>query len=279
MKQRALIISSLLVLVGVIAAAPAAAKPGKDTPVKPMQLSLGDSWAFGFGAAVPSEGGYVPQLHQELQDRLNCNGNGNSQSGCKHLQLRNVAVGGATTPSMVANQYPTAIPLLEARNGNNSPRDDVEVVTLHIGGNDVTNPIVSACLIGVTPACVQTIQTEFAAYQSDLNGALGTLRAAAGAGTPIVIGTYDNPFPTCNLGQVPGASQLAALVLEGGAPFAPLGLHDIIRSVAASHGVQVAEVFGDLAPGDWVGGADCLHPNDTGYDKVTVSFLEALGLG
>jgi hypothetical protein len=43
-------------------------------------------------------------------------------------------------------------------------------------------------------------------------------------------------------------------------------------------GARVAEVFGDLAPEDWVGGSDCLHPDDSGYDKVTSAFLEALGL-
>jgi hypothetical protein len=48
--------------------------------------------------------------------------------------------------------------------------------------------------------------------------------------------------------------------------------------VASLHGVQVAEVHGDLAPQDWVGGNDCLHPDDSGYDKVTDAFLEALGL-
>jgi hypothetical protein len=56
------------------------------------------------------------------------------------------------------------------------------------------------------------------------------------------------------------------------------GLHDIMREVAAEHDVQVAEVFGDLAPEDWVGGSDCLHPDASGYDKVTVAFLEVLGL-
>jgi hypothetical protein len=29
---------------------------------------------------------------------------------------------------------------------------------------------------------------------------------------------------------------------------------------------------------DWVGGQDCLHPVDSGYDKVTSAFLESLGL-
>ncbi len=78
------------------------------------------------------------------------------------------------------------------------------------------------------------------------------------------------------LGGVPGAVQLANIVLEGLPPFVPLGLHDIMRDVGADYDVEVAEVFGDLAPSDWVGGNDCLHPNDTGYDKVTDAFAEVL---
>ena len=49
-----------------------------------------------------------------------------------------------------------------------------------------------------------------------------------------------------------------------------------MRATAARYDVEVAEVFGDLAANDWVG--DCLHPDDSGYDKVTDAFLEVLGL-
>jgi lysophospholipase L1-like esterase len=269
---------SLVLAALLVTASPAAAK---DHPAKrPLQLGLGDSWAFGFGAAVPSEGGYVPQLNEAIRDRGKCPptvGSTKPRGGCRHLGLLNLAVGGATTPSMVAGQFPLALPLLEERNGNRKKRDDVRLTTLHIGGNDVTNPIIAACLGGPTPACLATIQAEFAAYESDLDPALATLREAAGRRAPIMIGTYDNPIATCFLAGVPGAVQLGALVLEGG-PGVPRGLHDIMREVAARYDIQVAEVFGDLAPEDWVGGADCLHPDDSGYDKVTDAFLEALGL-
>jgi lysophospholipase L1-like esterase len=97
-----------------------------------------------------------------------------------------------------------------------------------------------------------------------------------------VIGTYDNPIdsPSCPLHNVEGAVQLGALVLEGSA-LGP-GVNDIIRSVAASHGAYVADVFGDFDDAnDWfrnprTGVADCLHPDDSGYDKVTEAFVEVL---
>jgi hypothetical protein len=67
--MRSITLVSMLLLIGVATASPAvAAKPGT-VPGLPVQLSLGDSWAFGFGAAVPSEGGYVGRLHEALQER------------------------------------------------------------------------------------------------------------------------------------------------------------------------------------------------------------------
>ena len=91
------------------------------------------------------------------------------------------------------------------------------------------------------------------------------------------VGSHHRDLGICSCFQVPGAVQLADLVLEGGGPV-PDGLHDIIRDVAGDHGVKVAEVYGDLGPRDWVGGADCLHPDNSGYDKVTDAFAEVLGL-
>jgi lysophospholipase L1-like esterase len=286
---RTLFVSSLL-LVGAFTASPAAADNPPTTEVAPLQLALGDSWAFGFGATVPNEGGYVPRLHEALQEDFNCSAagydKGLSPGACPHLELRNLAVGGATTMTMMRDQYPQALPLLEARNGNLNPRDDVQLVTLHIGGNDVTNPIIGACLLGLAP-CAATIQSELAAYRVDLDQALSLLRDAAGAKARIVIGTYDNPIATCFLAQVfPGeAVPLAGLVLEGGtfvlrgqSLVVPQGLDDIMRDVGQDYGVEVAEVFGDLSAGDWLGGSDCLHPNDSGYEKVTEAFLETLSL-
>lgn len=245
----------------------------------PIQLSVGDSWGYGYGAAVPSEGGYVAQLNGLLREGFDCSPSPNPKpnQGCKKLGLTNLSVPGATTPTLIAGQLPEATQILQDRNGNNNPRDNVEVVTVSIGGNDVTNPIIGACLGGITLPCLGTISSEFAAYQADLNVALSTLRAAAGPDARIVIGTYDNGIPQCYLGGVPGAPLLAALTLEGGGP-GPLanGIHDIMRSVGALYDVEVAESYGDLAPADWVGGGDCLHPVDSGYAKVAQSFADVL---
>lgn len=266
-------------LIGALGAQAAwAAKPAT-VPGLPVQLALGDSWAAGAGAMPREMEGYVPQLHEVLKEDYNCSpaASPKAKGGCKHLQLVSVAVGGATTPTLIANQLPEATELLRARNLDSNPRNDVEVTTVHIGGNDVVNPIIAACVPGgLTPSCLETIDAELSAYEADLQVALGALREAAGDGT-IVIGTYDNPIGSCFLAAVPGAVELGALVLEGGGPV-PRGLHDIMRDVAADHGALVAESFGRLGPDDWVGGVDCLHPVNSGYDKVTQAFVEALGL-
>ena len=91
-----------------------------------------------------------------------------------------------------------------------------------------------------------------------------------------MIGTYDNPFAQCFLGQrsrcacswPPSCSRVGRGL--------PVGLHDIMRDVAGDYGVEVAEVFGDLGPQDWLGGNDCLHPVDSGYEKVAAAFEEVL---
>jgi hypothetical protein len=187
------------------------------------------------------------------------------------------------SPSLTEDQFPVAIPLLEARNRS----DDVEVITLHTGGNDVFGPIIGACREGFNLTCAERIQTELNNYERDLSGALSTLRAAAGGDTRIIIGTYDNPFrfTVCApLAGIPGVSTLGELVLEGAPTLGfPSGLHDIMRTVAGTPGmnVNVANVHGRLGPLDWLSTTiptDCLHPDDSGYDEVTEVFLEVLGL-
>ncbi len=171
-----------------------------------------------------------------------------------------------------------ALPILEQRNGDTNPRNDVEVISLHVGGNDVSGPIQAACIGGMTQGCVITWMTEMAQFEADLSSVVAQLRDAAGTETSIVLGTYDNPVPFCHLAVAPGATTLGALVLEGtpnGFPIALDGIHDVVRRVASHHGATVAEVFGSLGNGDFVGGADCLHVTDAGHAKVAQKVVDA----
>jgi hypothetical protein len=130
-------------------------------------------------------------------------------------------------------------------------------------------PILGACSGGIDASCVAVFQAEMTDYRNDLDSALAALRAAAGDRTRIVIGTYDNmAVPPCPLDPA-----LFALI-GGGNPTVGPGLRDVLRQVAAQHAVEVAEIFGTLGPNDRIG--DCLHPNDSGYDKITQVFLDVL---
>jgi lysophospholipase L1-like esterase len=274
----ALLASSLLVT-------PATAKNdkpnnGASQPERPIQLSLGDSWAA--GAVDREEGGYVNRLYDDLREQYNCRVNPRTPAPakCDKLELRNISRGGATAADLVeaGEQLDQAVALLRDRNGDRRPTNDVEVITLTIGGNDVFGPVVAACAAGVTLQCQQTVAAVFESYQTNLTQILGGLREAAGPDTDIVTTAYDNPLPYCALSAL---APVASLVLEGG-PGLPAGLNDITRGVAAAYDVDVAETFDLLAPEDWPvnedGSGDCLHPNGDGHEKVKDAFLDALGL-
>jgi len=267
-RRRCLVIlvGAVLVIVGPGGSSAAGSPRGGSGDRQPLYVALGDSWAAGFGASTPAEG-YVPQLHAALRRKLDCGWW--RWRACRRLALVNLAQGGATTPSLNATQLPAAVALLRARNGDRSRRNDVKVVTLHVGANDVVGPILAGCPGEVDVACVDVFTAAMARYRQDLDATFAALRAAAGWRTRLVIGTYDVMFvPPCPL-----SAPINDFFLEGGAPVGA-GLHDVMRRVARRHHAEVAEVVGRFGPGDRVG--DCLHPSDSGYDKVTRAFVEAL---
>ena len=234
-----------------------------------LYLALGDSVAAGVGADPPSVNGYVPVLYDELAAARSC-GQGEAL-GCR-LDLLNIAVPGATTSTLIAGQLPEAVGLLHERNGNAIPVDDVDLVTLDIGGNDVFGPIIAACTDPQSPTCVATILARLQAVDANYEVILSALRAAAGPDTTIAVMTYYNPLPACRLSAL---APLAQLVLEGGGPV-PAGLNDIIRARAAAHDAVAAETGPLSGPGDLVGGTDCLHPNNSGHAKIAGAFSQAI---
>lgn len=236
----------------------------------PVYLALGDSLSTGVGASVPPETGYVPLFHEYLRRNFSCAGRGASQ-GCAALRLNNIGVSGATTTTLLRDQLPLALAELQARNQDADPRNNVEVITIDIGGNDAF-PLLNVCGGGVTPQCATAIQTTFARIAQNLTVTLTQLRAAAGPDTQIIVMTYYNPLPACVFAP---ATPLGNLVLEGG-PGLPVGLNDLIRVIAAGVNASVAETFGLLGVNDLVGGADCLHADDSGYAIIANAFAGAL---
>jgi lysophospholipase L1-like esterase len=269
MNRRVVILAGILVLGLLTIGGPARAEPGQAPIGRPLYLALGNSLAAGVGASNPQVTAYVPQLYQLLRQQLACQPAG--RPSCRSLALRNLGVGGATSTTLIATQLPEAVAELQARNHDRNPHNNVKVVTIDIGGNDLFG-VVSSCAAGPTPECAAQIQARLETFAANLALILGELRAAAGPDTVIIAMTYYNPLPSC---QLAGLAPLADAVLEGGGGVAA-GLNDLIRSIAAAQGVLVAETYGQLGAGDLVGGSDCLHPNDAGYQIITEAFAAAL---
>lgn len=169
----------------------------------------------------------------------------------------------------MSQQLPEAVSLLE-RNGNSNPADDVDLITIDIGGNDLRfAELLKVCVPNPEdPACVDAIHTALTQVAMNYTIMLSELRAAAGPDTTIAVMAYYNPLPAppCPFKDFAG---FADLVLEGAGPEAP-GLNDIIRSQAAAHDAVVAETGPLIDDEDLVG--DCLHPNNSGHDDIADAF-------
>jgi lysophospholipase L1-like esterase len=304
-----LVVSFALVAAGVLGGGVAAAAPGGSpdlVPGLPVYLALGDSIANGQQSAdvVPDDywatvdawraNGYVAQFGEDLESTLTClPGKGkNTPAGCRQLQLMNLArsavpaaveppgLPGLTTQLLIDEQLPAATALLEQRNGDKNRRNDVQVVTVTVGGNDAFGPITTACLGPNPTGCLTAIQSVFTTFGRNYSYILRELRAAAGSKTRMVTMTYYNPVPYCALGQAnPVAGPFVDWVLEGGTlngvGTLPVGYNDLIEMISAQFGATPAETFGMLGAGDFVGGADCLHPNLSGHTKIAAAFHDA----
>ncbi|MGY1665954.1 SGNH/GDSL hydrolase family protein [Geodermatophilus sp. SYSU D00696] len=198
-----------------------------------VYLALGDSVAAGVGA-VPYVTGY-PEL---LEARLDAGYNPAADRATPHapvdFELVNLAKGGATTSTLRDQQLPAALKLIKDRNGDRNPRNDVEVITVTIGGNDVFAPVTVACILTATPTgCQATVDAALAGVAARLTEILSKLVVAAGPDTEVVVTTYYNPIGSCDLGRNPAAPAVADVVLEGGAVPGVLsvqaGLNDVIR--------------------------------------------------
>ncbi len=305
-----IVVALALVVSGMLGGGVAGAVPGNSpdlVPGLPVYLALGDSIANGQQSAgvVPEDywatvnawqaNGYAAQFSEDLEMTLNClpgKGRG-TRPGCRQLQLLNMArsaipaaveppdgKSGLTTQMFIDEQLPAATALLERRNSDKNRRNDVQVVTLTVGGNDAFGTIVGACLGEDPSGCMAAIQSVFTTFGANYTYILSELRAAAGPKTRIVTMTYYNAVPFCFLGQAnPAAGPFVNWVLEGGAlpgvGTLPVGYNDLIEMISAQFGATPAETFGMLGEGDFVGGADCLHPNLSGHTKIAAAFHDA----
>ena len=235
---------------------------------KANYIALGDSLGVGVGSSDFLTKGYVPLItdFDVVADTLDIS----------DIFADNLSISGATSDSLITDQLPTALAELE-RNSDKNPNNDVELVTVDIGGNDVfalasPGPPPGPCFFPAVPAdCLIAAGATLADFSINFDFILDELRTAAGPDTTIIVMTYYNPLPSCVLAAL---APLADIVLEGGGPL-PAGLNDLIRTIAATHDAKVADTFGKLGSKDLVGGFDCLHANDDGYEIIADEFKDA----
>lgn len=259
----------IVILVATFATVLSAVVPASAATEGPIYLALGDSQAFGAGTPREDRLGYVPVLSRWAHG-VDCEEG--PPEACPLLELVNLSVPGATSSTLISSQLQPAVSLIADRNSDASTSNDVVLITVTIGGNDLFDPVVGNCASGPTPLCVQAIQSVFTTYVGNLSFILGTLRSVAGSDTKIVITTYDNPLGACHLAPL---ELLGDAVLEGGAGIA-VGFNDLIKAVASSTAVEVADTFGQLEIEDWVGGEDCRHPDSSGYHKIAAIIREVI---
>jgi lysophospholipase L1-like esterase len=284
------LVLALLVLSG--SSAVAGPPPGGPHRGHPVHVVIGDSLPAGQQSVPPAvdfpttaalwkANGFVAQFHRVLRDELTCSpGRPHHRpgKGCHALELVNLSrtgipgvAAGVTTATVLqpGDQLDQAVALIEKRNGNRTPRDDVRVVTVSVGGNDVYGPAIQAC-VPPTGSCLPTLEATFTGFETRYGEILATLRESAGPRAAILAMTYYNPLPFCALGAADPATAraLGDFILEGGdiglGPM-PLGFNDRLRLVAVRYGAVVVDTFGALGAGDFVGGADCVHPDGDGH--------------
>ncbi len=154
---------------------------GARTPLRPQYyVSLGDSYSVGYQPGLGATSGYAGYVAAHT-----------------HLTLVNFGCAGATTTSILdtigcpavlphtagAIPYPTTTQVAAAQSFLALHRGQVQLITVTIGGNDVTRCATQPDPLGCVTAAAGAVGTNVTTLAGDL-------RAAAGPGVPMVGLTY-----------------------------------------------------------------------------------------
>jgi lysophospholipase L1-like esterase len=241
--------------------APAAPAGAKETPA---YIAIGDSLAYGVGASEPAAGGYVARTFEGLHksDRYNDRG----------LELLNLGVPGATSSDLLlpGGQLERAIAEVRERQEDTSSADDnVEIITVDIGGNDVLALATddSACLIDpLASDCQELYGQMLVELEDNLTRVLQGLREAAPNATIVVVDLYS---PLSGRG---GGADLVA-------DYAVSGINEVTQRIASDEDLNVrlasvAPLFAGRAV--TLVASDGIHPNDEGHALMAEVVLAAI---
>jgi lysophospholipase L1-like esterase len=254
-------LAAFLFLSSLVLASPPASAEAPATR-SPVYVALGDSLAFGVGAANPAAQGYVAVAYDGLlrSDRYRDRG----------LELINLSVPGATSSDLLQpdGQIDQALRIVESRQAaaNAGP---VEIVTIDVGGNDLlalARPG-SPCFDDPAGAeCSQQFGNVLGSLRTNLTEILSRLRQATLEAEIYVIDLY-NPFSGTG---------------DAIEPIADVGvqqLNAVIASVTADPalGATLVSVF-DAFRGrgtQWIA-PDGIHPNTEGHAIIGELLLAAI---
>ena len=233
-------------------------------------IALGDSLSEGIGASAREQSDFVSLVADRLPGEF---------------ELLNLGESGDTSFDLSGHGHlEQAVDEIESRREDDDPDNDVKLVTLEIGGNDLLDIYFSRVLTGAclalegslaAPECVNALRDALDGSSLNLAAAIEALQEADADGdVQIIVMTLYNPFS----GGLKTISELADLALEGkkGTSF-PEGLNDIIREEAAKTGVTLVDwypLFQGKAP-EYIA-FDRIHPNDDGYRVMAEAVLDAV---
>ncbi|MGD0765804.1 MAG: GDSL-type esterase/lipase family protein, partial [Dehalococcoidia bacterium] len=197
-------------------------------PERQAYLALGDSYATSEGASSASATGYVPLFEAFLESGLG-----------KQLSLRDLAENGETSATMIGKgQLARALAELEFRNQDSDPTNNVLVITLDIGGNDLRNLMLTGQPCApparvADAACLTAVAQTIDEVSQNLTAILRALRVAAGPDVRILVLDCSNPYS--GTGQPLEAAEDAVLPILNGK----------IKDIAATPGInaQIVETF------------------------------------
>jgi lysophospholipase L1-like esterase len=211
-----------------------------------MYLALGDSLAAGYIVNQP-EDAYVARIGEALQ-----------QYG--PIEVRNIAVPGETSASMLRRQLPEALEIIRAEQATGRR---VSPITIDIGGNDAMG-----AERGSNEERRQAIDRIEANIATILDQLVAATTTSEGIRTAdIAIMTYYNPFP----GDEADIETPAYWSVQ---------LNNAIARVAEERGVAVADISEAFAGGNvyrytYIAMGD-IHANSDGHALIAEHFLDVL---
>jgi len=261
-KSRQPAVLSLFLAIVLIASAGARVPVVARSSGAPLYVALGDSIDVGFGDDIAFDGvGYVPPVAAFYASVFG-----------QPIDVRNLAVFGATTQDIMLTQLPAALAAIADHPG------DPIIVSWGGGGGDVGQVALSqqAAVCGQTPSCFGRFAAVLNHAEQAIDRTIARLRAAAGPNARIFMRTQYNALLKTGC-STPARALLGSVTLEG-APGTVLdqGLNDRIRAIAARYDATVVDLFPTFAfAADQLIGADCVHPNGLGYQAIAGLFIGA----